>query len=203
LLKDFLFFLMLVTAASTAVYLLAWVTRWRRVRRGEPGLAETLPTFTILTRADETVALRADQPFRGLMGLLYAAGFFWAIPVFLWRYGIGWTVALIAVPIATSPIVVAATFWVFGISSPDNVPRFLAGAAVMAVLRGAGGVIVGKCDARIALAHRTRKGWVAVATLRAPSSSKAIQAVRPIGTASSFSSGLRAMFAIFKRRKSA
>ena len=161
-----LYLLGICTAASAVLYLLLCLTvRRPKALEGVP-IQEGGRLYAILQRGQDRIALRGDQPFRFLMGLLYSVAFYWGIPVFIWRYGFWRTVKFIGIPMAANAGIVA-----LGFEGPES---FLYGALLLIPIRAIGGLLIGRHDASIVLKRRQNDGWALLQIVRARSGRAAI-----------------------------
>ena len=109
--------------------------------------------FEILKRNDKTIAIFKEHPFRRWSGLIYAGGFYFVVPVLIWRYGVLKTLIMIAIPIGTGAAGSVA------IGGPGGMAL---GMLLALIMRGWIGVFIAKRDLIYYRGTLLRRGWSSV-----------------------------------------
>lgn len=131
-----------------------WTTRNRW--KNDSKLPET---YLLYSKGRYKKAIRKYPCFNWKIGFLYAALFFWIIPLLVWRYGKWITVLLIGIPAAISSVIFNWLF-LFATGSAANLGiSLMFGWVVGRVISGAVGVYLASKDSELASRHLMRSGW--------------------------------------------
>jgi hypothetical protein len=105
------------------------------------------------SKGNKVIAIRAGPGFGYVASLLYVGVFYWATPVFIWRYGLFVTLAVLAIPI-TLAIVIG---YIAGVGA--DAQSGVAGFAAIIPLRALLGYFIGVNDARLYRRILASRGW--------------------------------------------
>lgn len=109
--------------------------------------------FEIFKRNDKSIAISKEHTFQRWPGLVYASGFYFVVPVLIWRYGVLKTLVMIAIPI--------------GIGAAGAVPvggpgGMALGMLLALIMRGWIGVFIAKRDLIYYRGTLLGRGWSSV-----------------------------------------
>lgn len=105
------------------------------------------------SKGNRVIAVRADPGFGYVPSLLYVGVFYWATPVFIWRYGLFVTLAVLAIPITL------AIGFGYIASVGADAQGSVAGLVAMIPLRALFGYFIGVNDARLYRRTLASRGW--------------------------------------------
>jgi len=126
-------------------------------------------TFDVFVKEHKKVAVNSSPNFNWVIGLLYSAFFYFALPVLIWRYG-----KALAIFLIIAPMVIAFGI-AFGINTIPNRPIPLLGFYLISVIRAGFGFHLASNDSIYRRAALCSRGWTNLGLRQAKSSKMAIQ----------------------------
>ena len=140
-----------LSTASALFYMLLW----SMLKRSEKTKAGPV-LFEVLERSNKRTTLRSPARFKWHAGLFYATFFYLGLPVFIWRYGIYKSLALIVFTLATG---FGASFAIGLFFSLQSETKILLGILISIPMRAAVGVYVGENDLKFRRQTLIKREW--------------------------------------------
>jgi hypothetical protein len=148
----------------------------KRIRSGRPPIQTD---FDILERGERRLAIPSVPGFSLFFGGLFAAAFYWAAPVIVWRYGwrraLGIFLACIAIGSALGLVVATAWQWSDPSVAFDLGQRLVLGQVLLVPVRAVAGMYVARNDGAFRRHALALGGWSKVGTCSAASSRAAVK----------------------------
>lgn len=163
-------------SCSALLYVVMYFLSRRRVALTPTSAEKVVPQYAILQRGEKVAAVRSDQPPRFLMGLLYAMFFYYATPIFIWRYGIVWGIGIIAIPMLADLVVINLIEPSRRLDAAEA--DLMLGVLLMVPIRAYCGLLLSRHDASIVLDCKKKRGWTITQYVRASSKKSAIASLR-------------------------
>ena len=147
----------------------------KRPRSGSPVPVE----FDIFERGKRRLAIPSEPGFSLFFGGLFAGAFYWAAPIFVWRYGwrraLGTFLACIVIGSALGLVAAAVWHWHDPTVALDLGQRIVLGQTLLVPVRAFAGMYVARNDGVFRHTSLGLSGWSKVGTCSAVSSRAAMK----------------------------
>lgn len=160
-----------INGVMAAVRAILFILCWWFIKRQKVMSGSNCTTYDVLERSGKRIALQIQSNISWFMGLIYAALFYYSLPILIWRYGKYYTLLFIATPFLVS---FAITIMVTSNSS-DN---FLLGFIFKLVFCPIVGTYIASNDAKIYRKTLFARGWEMLGQCEATSRKKAIDSYK-------------------------